>query len=263
VTNLNLLIVEGNVKKDSEIFTKAAGASVSENLKSLILKLEPTAMIKIVHPGNDLEVKSALDKINIFDGIIFTGGAMRIKDQTEEIKKHIHLAKECFKHNKKILAICWGLQICVTAAGGNVSTGKNGAHLGIASNVEINDIGKKHPIYKDKNNFFNTPAFNFDEVNKVPSNAIILSSDKINNVMGLFFYVKSSEIWGLQYHPDYYYKQTINLANLRKQKLLDNNYFNNNNDFENHIMQIEIDEKKLSLKDRAREIINWLNFIKV
>jgi len=27
-------------------------------------------------------------------------------------------------------------------------------------------------------------------------------------------------------------------------------------------MQIEIDEKKLSLKDRAREIINWLNFIK-
>ena len=124
-------------------------------------------------------------------------------------------------------------------------------------------IGKKHPIYKDKKNFFNTPAFNFDEVNKIPSNARILSSDKINNVMGLHFYVKSSEIWGLQYHPDYYYKQTINLANLRKQKILDNNYFNNNNDFENHIMQIEIDEKKLSLKDRAREIINWLNFIKV
>jgi len=262
VTNLNLLIVEGNVKKDSEIFIKVAGATVSENLKSLLLKLEPAAMIKIVHPGNDLEVKSVLDKINIFDGIIFTGGAMRVNDQTKEIKKHIHLAKECFKHNKKILAICWGLQICVTAAGGNVSPGKNGAHLGIASNVEINDIGKKHPIYKDKKNFFNTPAFNFDEVNKIPSNARILSSDKINNVMGLHFYVKSSEIWGLQYHPDYYYKQTINLANLRKQKILDNNYFNNNNDFENHIMQIEIDEKKLSLKDRAREIINWLNFIK-
>ena len=29
--NLNLLIVEGNVKEDTEIFIKAAGTSASEN----------------------------------------------------------------------------------------------------------------------------------------------------------------------------------------------------------------------------------------
>ncbi len=262
MTNLNLLIVEGNVKKDSEIFTKAAGAPVSENLKKLLLKLEPTTMIKIVHPGNDLEVKSVLDKINVFDGIIFTGGAMRVNDQTVEIKKHINFAKKCFNYNKKILAICWGLQICATAAGGTVSAGKNGAHLGIALNVEINQTGKEHSIYKDKKNFFNTPAFNFDEVSKIPSNAKILSSDEVNNVMGLHFHVKSSEIWGVQYHPDYYYDQTINLTNLRKQSLLDNNHFNNEGDFEDHIIYIKKEEKKIALEDRSREIINWLNYIK-
>ena len=350
MNNLNLLIVEGNTKEDTEIFIKAAGSSASENLKKLLLKLEPSAVIEIVHPGNETEVKSTLDKINNYNGIIFTGGAMRITDQTKEIKKHINFANECFNHSKKILAICWGLQVCVTAAGGavylgkkgahlgiasnveinatgkehpiykdkknsfntpafnfdevtkipfnakilasdeinnvmglhfhvkssevwglqicataaggTVSAGKNGAHLGIALNVEINQTGKEHSIYKDKKNFFNTPAFNFDEVSKIPSNAKILSSDEVNNVMGLHFHVKSSEIWGVQYHPDYYYDQTINLTNLRKQSLLDNNHFNNEGDFEDHIIYIKKEEKKIALEDRSREIINWLNYIK-
>tara|TARA_B110000495_G_C22802846_1_gene468920 strand:- start:322 stop:486 length:165 start_codon:yes stop_codon:yes gene_type:complete len=52
MTKINLLIVEGNIKKDTELFVKAAGLSVSQNLKKLILKLEPTALIKIIHPGN-------------------------------------------------------------------------------------------------------------------------------------------------------------------------------------------------------------------
>ena len=56
MNKLNLLIVEGNIKKDTELFIKAAGSSVSENLKKLILKLEPMASIKIIHPGDDIEV---------------------------------------------------------------------------------------------------------------------------------------------------------------------------------------------------------------
>ena len=262
MNNLSLLIVEGNIKKDTEIFIKAAGASASDNLKKLLFKLEPSVIIEVIHPANEIEVKSSLDKINSYNGIIFTGGAMRINDQTDEIKKHINFANECFNYNKKILAICWGLQVCATAAGGAVSLGKKGAHLGIASNVEINDIGKEHPLYKDKKNLFNTPAFNFDEVSKIPSNAKILSSDEINNVMGINFHVKSSEVWGLQYHPDYHYDQTINLTNLRKIKLLENNHFNNENDFADHILYIKKEEKKLTLEDRSREIINWLDYIK-
>ena len=262
MNKLNLLIVEGNIKKDTELFIKATGSSVSENLKKLILKLEPTALIEIIHPGNETETIQVTKKLLDFNGVIFTGGAMRINDQTEEIIKHISFAKKCFNSNKKILAICWGLQVCTVAAGGKVSKGKNGAHIGIASNVEINEIGKKHPIYKNKNNFFNTPAFNFDEVCNVPKEATILSSDKINNVMGLHFYVESSEVWGVQYHPDYFYKQTIALTKIRKDKLINNNYFASNKDFKDNISYIENEEKKLKFNDRCCEVRNWLNYIK-
>jgi GMP synthase (glutamine-hydrolysing) len=50
--------------------------------------------------------------------LYFTGGAMRLNDMTDVIKKHINFASNCFDHKKKILAICWGLQVCSTAAGG-------------------------------------------------------------------------------------------------------------------------------------------------
>ena len=166
--SLNVLIVEGNNPKDSEVFVKAAKASCSENLKNIVLKLEPSSKVTIINPVNDHETTRALENMDQYNGIIFTGGAMRLNDMTDEIKKHINFASNCFKHNNKILAICWGLQVCSTAAGGKVAPGKNGAHIGIAIDVEINEDGKKNPIYKNKRIKFNTPAFNFDEVCELP-----------------------------------------------------------------------------------------------
>ena len=260
--NLNILIVEGNIEQDSKMFIEAAGAKVSENLKNLFLKFEPKANIEIIHPGNDKESSAALDKINIYDGIAFTGGAMRLNDMSEEIKKHIKFAKKCLESGKKILAICWGLQVCSVAAGGKVNKGKNGAHMGIATSVEINEEGKKHPLYENKKNIFNTPAFNFDEVCEIPENSIVLASNSVNDVMGLMINYKNSVVWGMQYHSDYEYKQTINLTNLRKKKLLKNNYFKNDDEFLKHISLIKDEDKKLDFENKTFEIRNWLKFIK-
>jgi len=260
--DLNILIVEGNIREDSEFFIKAAGASAADNLKNLILKIEPSTKTEIVNPGHDEETSYALKNINKFNGIVFTGGAMRINDMTDVIKKHIKFASNCFNQNKKILAICWGLQVCSTAAGGKVNPGKNGAHIGIASDVIINNEGKEHFIYKDKKNKFTTPAFNFDEVTELPKDAILLSSDKVNNVMGVSFTAGNSEITGLQYHPDYEYYQMINLIAGRKERLFNNKNFLNEDDYEKHIAYIKSKNELLNFDDRTCEVRNWLKYIK-
>ncbi|MDC0859870.1 type 1 glutamine amidotransferase, partial [Candidatus Pelagibacter sp.] len=223
--SLNILVVEGNNPEDSSVFIKAAKASCSQNLKNLVQKIEPSAGVKIINPSKDNETTEVLDNMDQYDGIIFTGGAMRINDMTDEIKKHINFASNCFKHGKKILAICWGLQVCSTAAGGQVAPAKNGAHIGIATDVKINDEGKKNLIYKNKKDIFTTPAFNFDEVIELPKGAKLLASDSINRVMAIYFKSGQSEIWGVQYHPDYEYWQMVNLSNARKDRLLNNNIF--------------------------------------
>ena len=159
MSNLNILIVEGNNREDSQFFIKVAGASAADNLKDLILKIEPLSNVKIINPGHDDETTNALKNMNKFNGIVFTGGAMRLNDMTDIIKKHINFASNCFTQKKKNLAICWGLQVCSTAAGGKVNPGKNGAHIGIASDVIINNDGQKHFIYKNKKKNFYITSF--------------------------------------------------------------------------------------------------------
>ena len=259
--SLNILVVEGNNPEDSSVFIKAAKASCSQNLKNLVQKIEPSAEVKIINPSKDNETTEALDNIDQYHGIIFTGGAMRINDMTDEIKKHINFASNCFKHGKKILAICWGLQVCSTAAGGQVAPAKNGAHIGIATDVKINDEGKKNLIYKNKKDIFTTPAFNFDEVIELPKGAKLLASDSINRVMAIYFKSGQSEIWGVQYHPDYEYWQMVNLSNARKDRLLNNNIFKNEDEFEKHVKYIE--EQDLDFNNRTHEVRNWLNNLKV
>ena len=260
--SLSLLIVEGNNPKDSEVFIRAAKASCSENLKNIVLKLEPSSNVTIINPVNDDETSKVLENMDQYNGVIFTGGAMRLNDMSDEIKKHINFASNCFKHNNKILAICWGLQVCSTAAGGKVAPGKNGAHIGIATNVEINEDGKKNPIYKNKKHKFNTPAFNFDEVCELPKGATLLASDKVNNIMGVYFKSGNSEVWGLQYHPDYEYWQMINLSNERMGKMIAKEYFKDEEMFKKHIDFIKTEEKSLDFENKTYEIQNWLEIIK-
>ena len=261
MSNLNILIVEGNNRTDSEFFIRVAGASAADNLKNLISLIEPLSNIEIINPSRDDDTKNALKNMSKYNGIVFTGGAMRINDMTDIIKKHINFASNCFTQKNKILAICWGLQVCSTAAGGKVNPGKNGAHIGIASNVVINNNGEKHFIYKNKKKIFTSPAFNFDEVAELPKNAILLSSDKVNNVMGVSFNVANSEIIGLQYHPDYEYSQMLKLIAGRKERLFTNKNFLNEEEYEKHISYIKSENELLNFNDRTCEVKNWLNYI--
>jgi GMP synthase (glutamine-hydrolysing) len=262
MNDLNILIVEGNNREDSQFFIRVAGASAADNLKNLILKIEPSSNIQIINPAHDNDTANALKNMNKYDGIVFTGGAMRLNDMTDVIKKHINFASSCFTQKKKILAICWGLQVCSTAAGGKVNPGKNGAHIGIASDVIINSDGQKHFIYENKKKIFTSPAFNFDEVSELPKNAVLLSSDKVNNVMGVSFYAENSEIIGLQYHPDYEYSQMLKLIAGRKERLFTNKNFLNDEEYESHISYIESENELLNFNDRTCEVRNWLNYIK-
>jgi GMP synthase (glutamine-hydrolysing) len=171
--------------------------------------------------------------------------------------------KECFKKINKILAICWGMQVAVTAAGGEVKKSIKGAHIGIANNIKINENGLKHPLYKFKNQKFNSPAFNFDEVVKLPNGAINLASNNINEVQSIHLKSGISEVWGLQYHPEITYHKMITLINFRKDKLINNRKcFNNEKEIQKHIEFIER-EIKISNKDsRMLELKNWLDYLK-
>jgi len=259
---LKLLIVEGNTKEENSNFNKAGCVPQSENFKQHVKMFEPNCEINIVEPGDDSAILKIIASLKKYDGIILTGSTLRIDDFSNEIKKHIDFVKTCFKHEKKIFAACWGLQIAATAAGGKCRVAPSGPHVGIAYDIELTDEGKKHKLYSSKPHKFTTPAFNYDEVEIPPNNAVVLASNKINKFEALHFTVGNSEIWGLQYHPEIPYDYMIKLIKHRSQKLINNKSFKNETEINQHISLIE--KAKAQLKDDIRllELKNWLNYLK-
>ena len=259
---LKLLIVEGNTKEENSNFNKAGCVPQSENFKQHVKMFEPNCEINIVEPGDDSAISKIIASLKKYDGIILTGSTLRIDDFSNEIKKHINFVKTCFKHEKKIFAACWGLQIATTAAGGKCRVAPSGPHVGIAYDIELTDEGKKHKLYSSKPHKFTTPAFNYDEVEIPPNNAVVLASNKINKFEALHFTVGNSEIWGLQYHPEIPYDYMIKLIKYRSKKLINNKIFKNENEINQHIILIEKAKAKLEDNSRLLELKNWLNYLK-
>jgi GMP synthase (glutamine-hydrolysing) len=256
-----ILIVEGNLREENQSFTDGGIKTHTESLKDSIAYFTDKIEIDVVNPSSDKNISEKVTDLDKYDGLIWGGSSLNIYNDTIEIRRQIEFMRECQKKIKKILAICWGLQVAVTVAGGQVKRCTNGSHRGIALNIEINNDGLQHPLYKNKSKIFNTPAFNFDEVAKLPNNSKLLASNPINKVMGVNFKSTASDIWGIQYHPEITYDKMISLIHFRKERLLNNNAFVDEQEINNHVRMIA-EENKITNKDlRMRELENWLNYL--
>ena len=256
-----ILIVEGNLREENQHFSSAGIQTHTESLRDSLSFFTKDLNTDVVNPSSDENIFKNIDDLNSYDGLIWGGSSLNIYNDTPEIRRQIQFMKECQKKIKKILAICWGMQVAVTAAGGEVKKGTKGSHKGIAVDIEINERGLDHPLYKNKKKKFNTPAFNFDEVVTMPQNSVLLASNPINKVQGLNFKVNDCDIWGLQYHPEITYSKMINIIVFRKERLLKKGAFNNEKEINNHIENIERENKKLDKISRMRELENWLNYL--
>ena len=214
-----ILIAEGNLREENKRFSEVGIQTHTESLIETLSHFNKNLEFDIVNPSSDKKIDHIKDKLMIYDGLIWGGSSLNIYDNTKEIQKQIEFMRECQKKVKKILGICWGMQVAVTAAGGQVKKAKN-PHIGIANKISINENGKKHPIYKKKEFTFNSPAFNFDEVVKLPNSAVCLASNNTNKIQSLFFNINETQIWGLQYHPEIKYEKMIKIIEFRKERLI-------------------------------------------
>ena len=144
-----ILIVEGNLREENESFSKNGIQTHTESLKDSLSHFTNELSFDVVNPSSDQNIQLISDKLENYDGLIWGGSSLNIYDDTPEIKKQIEFMKDCQKKVKKILAICWGMQVAVTAAGGQVKKANN-SHIGIANEIEVNENGIKHPLYINK-----------------------------------------------------------------------------------------------------------------
>ena len=262
MSNYNILIVEGNLKEENQNFSEVGIQTHTESLRDSLNHFTNDLNFDVVNPSSDMNLNSVKEKLSNYDGLIWGGSSLNIYNNTPEIQRQIEFMRECQKKVKNILAICWGMQVAVTAAGGEVKKSVN-SNIGIANEITMSVDGSNHPIYKNKIDKFNSPAFNFDEVVTLPINAICLASNKINKIQSLYFQVGDTKIWGLQYHPEITYEKMISLIEFRKEKLIKNRKaFENEEQVKNHISLIKEEISVSNKTQRMVELKNWLDNIK-
>ena len=254
----NILIVEGNLREENENFSKVGIQTHTESLKDSLNYFTDELKFDVVNPSSDQNIQFISDKLQNYDGLIWGGSSLNIYNDTPEIRKQIEFMKDCQKKVKKILAICWGMQVAVTAAGGQVKKANN-SHVGIANEIQVNEKGINHPLYKNKDKKFNSPAFNFDEVVRLPDKAVCLASNRINKIQSLYFEINKTKVWGLQYHPEITYEKMISLIQFRKDRLIENRkVFKDEEEVNKHISTIKKEIAVASKDKRMVELKNWL-----
>ncbi len=259
--HFQILIVEGNLREENQSFSKVGIQTHTESLIDSLNNFKFSFTFDVVNPSSDKNLDKVSEKLSKYDGLIWGGSSLNIYNNTPEIKRQIEFMKECQKKVQNILAICWGMQVAVTAAGGEVKKALN-SHIGIANEILLNNEGFRHPFYKNKDKKFNSPAFNFDEVVTLPKDGVCLASNKINKIQSLFFNIGKTKIWGLQYHPEISYEKMISLIKFRKDKLIHNrNVFENENQINKHIALIKDEISVTNNTQRMIELKNWLDNI--
>ena len=259
--DLNILIVEGNLREENKNFTDAGIPTHTDSLKESLSYLDRKLNLDVVNPSSDKKIEPVISKLHSYHGLIWGGSSLNIYNNSPEIINQIEFMKACQNKVKNILAICWGMQVAVTAAGGEVKK-SNASQIGIANEILINQRGLDDPIYLNKFKRFNSPAFNFDEVVKLPKNAICLASNKINKIQSLYFEINKSRIWGLQYHPEISYEKMIDLIDFRKERLIKvRKAFKHEGELKKHISIIRDEIINSDREQRMLELKNWINII--
>ncbi|MDC1296518.1 type 1 glutamine amidotransferase [Alphaproteobacteria bacterium] len=273
---MKILIVDGNEKKASDNYHQIGMLTQYELYKDVLLNLlNEECNILTIHPAfNDDFIPRGIN-LDDFDGIVWTGSLLNIYDLTAPIKRQIDLAKELFKRKNKIFGSCWGLQVLVTAAGGSIKKNSNGLEAVIAKNINLNEQGINHSMYKGKPKIFDSFCWHYDEVENTPINSNVLSSNDKSFVQSIAFDIDESEIWAVQYHPEFDPNWISGLMSMRKNLLIDENIFENLNDYNNTYLYLSDLNKYDYLKDvlsisntlinnniHKIELSNWLNNLK-
>lgn len=273
---MRILMMEGNPIAVQQK-AKSIGVDTASNVYTRAIRQFDTQVeIDIVNAADGEKVppgKSYQD----YAGMVISGSSLRAFEDSAEVKNQIDLLIDFAKTGKPILGSCWGLQIAAIAAGGEVGPSKNGRELGVARKIDLTPEGIEHTFMQGKPAFYDAPCIHYDEVTRLPNSATLLCGNAHSAVQGAIIPVENSEVWGVQYHPEFDLAQLRMLFDLYKKDMFNQGFIDSEQDYDffmKHLRTLEdepsnkssgwllgIDKDVTDGNIRGLEIKNWLQAI--
>ena len=138
-----------------------------------------------------------------YDGVIITGSSLHAYDSDFAVTNQIAMVAEAGRIGLPMFGSCWGLQIAVMAAGGRVIRNPQGREVGLARKISVNEVGAAHAMFAAKPPVFDALCIHDDEIAELPPGATLLASNAHSRVQAAVLTVGRSEVWAVQYHPEF------------------------------------------------------------
>ena len=203
MTGPRILIVDGNVAEIRARQAAALGYDSGTGYAQVLHRLDPSLRIDILAAADGAALAEGVG-LESYDGVTMTGSALNIYNGGAAVTHQIELAKAVFAAGVPFFGSCWGLQVAVTAAGGEVRANTRGREFGFARRILLTDAGREHPLFAGKPAAFEAPAVHRDEIASLPSGAAILANNDFGLQAASFTHGRG-HFWGVQYHPEYGY----------------------------------------------------------
>jgi GMP synthase (glutamine-hydrolysing) len=274
MTGPRILVIDGNVAEIRARQRAVLGYDSGKGYARVLGSIDPSLRIDIVL-GAEADPKFP-DGVGLehYDGVTMTGSALNVYNGGAAVTRQIDLAKAVFQAGLPFFGSCWGLQVAVTAAGGEVRANPRGREFGFGRRIELTEAGREHPVYAGKPAVFEAPTIHRDEIASLPAGAAVLARNEYGLQAASFAHGKGT-FWGVQYHPEYDYLDIAAAAERYGENLVSDGTFHDGASLaafaaELRALQANPQEKALLWKHglgpgmdspsaRLLEIRNWLD----
>ena len=204
MSGLRILVIDGNVAEIRAKLVAALGYDSGLGYARVLNRIDPALQVDIVLAADGEPAFPEGVGLEDYDGVTMTGSALNIYNGGAPVTRQIELAKAVFAAGVPFFGSCWGLQVAVTAAGGEVRANTRGREFGFARRILLTDAGREHGLFVGKPTTFEAPTIHRDEIVALPAGAAILAKNDFG-LQAASFTVGRGTFWGVQYHPEYDY----------------------------------------------------------
>ena len=219
-----ILVVDGNVAEIRDRQRAALGYDSGTGYARVLKRLMPELECEIIRPADAAPALPTGVNLADFDGVTITGSALNVYNGGGPVERQIEIAKAVFEAGVPFFGSCWGLQIDVVAAGGQVQKNSRGREVGFARRIQLNEAGRAHPLFAGKPAVYEAPTIHRDEIGALPAGATVLASNDMGLQAAAFTHRRGT-FWGVQYHPEYDYLDIAAAAERYGQVLVDEGMF--------------------------------------
>jgi len=272
---LRFLILDGYPKASRDQFDEVGMKLAWALYRDMLVKYLPDAEYDVWLSSDDLKGGATEEDLKGYAGVLWPGCNLTVYHTDDERATcQVELAKRAYNVGVPGFGSCWGAQVAVYSAGGEVSPHPKGREMGVVRNIATTDAAKTHPMFHGKPHVYSHFVSHDDHITKLPEGGVLLAANE-HCCQAVAVKHGKGEFWGVQYHPEYDLHELARLIVAREDRLVKQGLFRGHEDLMAYVDRLEalhddpartdlrwqlgIDDHVIQDEMRQREFINWLN----